>query len=68
MKRNYKVVIKNGRGQEVKQVVNGVWYDLTSEQARWMVLGIAIGIKQAYKGGTVELYDADTEQLIFVQH
>ena len=68
MKRNYKVVIKNGRGQEVKQVVNGVWSGMTSEQVRWMVLGVAIGIKQAYKSGTVELYDADTEQLIFVQH
>lgn len=68
MKRNYKFVIKNGRGQEVKQVVNGVWYDMTSEQARWMVLGVQVGAMQAYKGGTVELYDADTEQLIFVQH
>lgn len=68
MKRNFKIVIKNGRGQEVKQVVNGVWSDMTSEQMRWMVLGISIGIKQAYKGGTVELYDADTEQLIRVQH
>ena len=29
MQRNYKVVIKNGRGQEVKQVVNGMWYGLT---------------------------------------
>lgn len=68
MKRNYKVVIKNGRCQKVKQVVSDMWYGLTGEQVRWMVLGIAIGIKQAYKGGTVELYDADTEQLIFVQH
>lgn len=68
MKRNYKVVIKNGKGQEVKQVCANVWRDLTSEQARWMVLGVQVGAMQAYKGGCVELYDADTEQLIFVQH
>lgn len=68
MKRNYKVVIKNGKGQQVKQVCANVWSDLTSDQARWLVLGISVGAKQAYKGGSVELYDADTEELIFVQH
>lgn len=68
MKRNYKYVIKDYRGNEIKALCGNKWYGLTSEQARWLVLGIRVGLWQKYKSCTVELYDADTEQLIFVQH
>lgn len=68
MKRNYKFVIKDCRGKEIKAVCGQEWNGLTSEQARWLVLGIRVGLFQKYKRCTVELYDADTNELIFVQH
>ena len=56
--KNYRFVALNGKGQEIElEFGNGVFSDITMDEARGLRMGLEIGLLKKYKDVQVHFYE-----------
>lgn len=55
MKKTYKISCFSSSGKEIKTTMSPIWYGLTEEQARFIAIGISVGLRAKYKKVRVEV-------------
>lgn len=53
--KTYKIQCFSSSGKEIQTTMSPMWYGLTEEQARFVAIGISVGLKAKYKKARVEV-------------